>query len=152
MIDDYEINSATLAIVPIDAETSMVYENDEEYIVNKTVHKIIDENCRFFGSSYQGRCEGTKQMTGIKSKFPIILEESRNMIFFPTTSNRSIENSWIALNHIKDYKNNFFGSTVIFQNNKKIDIPISYYSFENQYYRASLLKAKLYERKNAKNR
>lgn len=150
MIDEYEINSSTLAIIPIDEKSSRVYEEETEYVVNKNVHKIIDFNCKFYGSSYRGRCEGTKYLTGIKSKFPIIIEESRNMIFFPTSSSRNFDNAWICLSKIKEYHQNYYGTTIHFCNEKKIDIPISYYSIENQYFRATMLKAKLYELKNEK--
>ena len=71
MLDNYEINVDTIAIVPIDEKTSKVYEREEEYIVNKNSNKIIDNNCKYYGSSYIGRCEGTKYLTGIKSKCPI---------------------------------------------------------------------------------
>lgn len=150
MIDEYEINSSTLAIVPIDDNCSKVYEEETEYIVNKNVHKIMDFNCKYYGSSYQGRCEGTKYLTGIKSKFPIIVEESRNLIFFPTGSIRNKENAWISLNKIKSYKQHFYGTTIQFQNEQKIDVPTSYYSVENQFCRATMLKAKLYDLKNEK--
>ncbi len=150
MKDEYEINSSTLAIVPIDSECSKIYEEEAEYIVHKNVHKIIDYNCKFYGSSYRGRCEGTKYLTGIKSKFPIIIEESRNMIFFPTNSNRNAENIWISLDKIKTYEKNYYGTTIEFHNHKKIHIPASFYSIDNQYYRASMLKTKLYDRKFAK--
>ncbi len=152
MLEEYEINSSTLAIVPIDDNCSKVYEEEVEYVVNKNVHKIIDYNCKFYGSSYRGRCEGTKYLTGIKSKFPIIIEESRNLIFFPTSSVRNSENLWVSLNKIKGYKANFYGTTIEFQNDQKIEVPVSFYSIENQYCRAVMLKAKLYELKLEKNR
>jgi len=150
IIEEYEINSSTLAIIPIDAESSHVYEEDAEYIVNQNSNKIIDYNCKFYGSSYRGRCEGTKYLTGIKSKFPIIIEESRNIIFFPTSSMRKQDNSWISLNMIKKYRANFYGTLIRFHNEKEIDVPISFYSIDNQYCRATLLKAKLYEIKSMK--
>ena len=100
---EYEINSSTLAIIPIDLETSKVYEEEQEYIIKKSSNSIIKENCEFYGSSYQGRCVGTKNLTGIKAKFPIIIEESRNLIFFPTSSIRTKQSTWIALNKIKKY-------------------------------------------------
>ena len=103
MLDEYEINSSTLAIIPINDNSSKVYEEETEYVVNKNVHKIIDFNCKFYGSSYAGRCEGTKYLLGIKSKYPIIIEESRNLIFFPTSSTRKLDNAWISLNKIKNY-------------------------------------------------
>lgn len=150
MIDEYEINSSTLAIIPIDDSSSRVYEEETEYVVSKNVHKIIDYNCKFYGSSYNGRCEGTKYLLGIKSKYPIIIEESRNMIFFPTSSSRKVDNAWISLNKIKDYSQHKSGTIIHFSNEKEIEVPISYYSIENQVCRATMLKAKLYELKNEK--
>lgn len=150
MLEEYEINASTLAIIPIDEKTSRVYEEDGEYIINKNSNKLIDYNCKFYGSSYRGRCEGTKYLTGIKSKFPIIIEESRNIIFFPTSSSRNSDNSWLALNKITKYKSDFYGTKILFENNQEIDVPISFYSIDNQFSRATMLKAKLYEMKSAK--
>ena len=149
MLKKYEINIDTVAIVPINDEISKVYEKEEEYIVNKNSNKIIEENCKFYGSSYRGRCEGTKYLTGIKSKFPIIIEESRNIIFFPTGSIRNnYNNCWISLNNIKKYEKSLFGTEITFINNKKIPLDISLYSLDNQYYRATMLKSKLNDKKN----
>jgi len=149
MIEEYEINASTLAIVPIDNETSYVYEEEAEYTVNMNSNKIIEYNCRFYGSSYRGRCDGTKFLTGIKSKQPIIVEESRNIIFFPTSSMRKMENLWISLNMVQNYKSKYNKSIITFINKKEIEIPISFYSLDNQYCRAIMLKAKLYEMKNS---
>ena len=150
MLKEYEINSDTIAIVPIDENISKIYEKEEEYVVYKNSNKIIEDNCKFYGSSYKGRCAGTKYLTGIKSKYPIIIEESRNIIFFPTSSIRNNENIWISLNNIKSYNKNDLGSKIIFENNKKLDLDISIYSLDNQYCRANLLKVKLYDKKNNK--
>ena len=149
MIYDYEINSSTMAIIPIDKNLSKVYEEESEYIVNKSSNDIIKYNCKFYGSSYQGRCEGTKYMTGIKSKYPIIIEESRNIIFFPTTSSRTQQSSWIALNKVRkiNLSNLPYESQIIFKNDLKLSINISKYSLENQFCRATMLKSKLYENK-----
>lgn len=46
-----------------------------------TPSDIIDQSCRSFGSSYLGRHEGTKHLTGINYKAPIIIEETQSMIF-----------------------------------------------------------------------
>ena len=146
-MEEYEINSQTLAIVPIDENVSKVYEEENEYVVNKSSNSIIKDNCEFYGSSYEGRCVGTKSLTGIKTKYPIIIEESRNIIFFPTSSTRNKQSTWIALNKVKninEYKSN---SQVEFQNKEKINLDISVYSLENQIIRATMLKSKLYDRK-----
>ncbi len=144
---DYEINSTTLAIIPIDEETSRVYEEEEDYVVNKSSNSIIKDNCEFYGSSYEGRCIGTKKLTGIKSKYPIIIEESRNIIFFPTSSTRDKQSAWIAINKIKSFKKKDLISEIEFKNDKTLNIDISYYSLENQVIRATMLKSKLYDRK-----
>ncbi len=151
MLNEYEINSDTVAIIPIGEDLSKVYEKEEEYVVKKNCNKIIESNCKFYGSSYKGRCEGTKYLTGIKSKFPIIIEESRNIIFFPTGSIRSIDNCWLSLDNIKKYNRSSFGTEITFTNDKKITFDISLYSIDNQYYRATMLKSKLNDKKNLKN-
>ena len=143
---EYEINEATMFIKPNGKGKSFICEEDQDYQINKSTNKIIKENCSFYGSSYIGRCEGTKSLTGIKSKFPIIIEESRKIIFFPTSSTRTKESTWLALNQIKDIQKDSIGSRIIFKNDTKIKLPISYYSIKNQYCRAVILKAKLYER------
>lgn len=146
-MNDYEINGSTLAIVPLGENISEVYEAENRYIVNKSPNAIIKDNCEFYGSSYEGRCRGTKNLTGIKSKFPIIIEESRNIIFFPTSSVRSNENTWIALNNIKNYSEKNLNSKIVFKNNEKLELGISYYSLDNQICRAYMLNSKLYDRK-----
>lgn len=143
---EYEINESTQAIIPNGSLKSMIYEEDCEYEVENASNKIIKYNCNYYGSSYLGRCEGTKSLTGIKTKFPIIIEESRKIIFFPTTSIRTQQSMWLSLNHIKEIKIENSKTYVIFKNGKKLLVPLSYYSLKNQYCRASLLKAKLYDR------
>lgn len=149
-MNDYEINSSTLAIIPLGEDISEVYETEAKYVISKSPNAIIKDNCEFYGSSYDGRCKGTKKLTGIKSKFPIIIEESRNIIFFPTSSVRSSENAWIALNNIKNYSEKDLNSKVTFKNNENLDLDISYYSLDNQICRAHMLNSKLYDKKNAK--
>lgn len=144
---EYEINSSTLAIIPIDEKTSKIYEEEEEYIVNQSSNSIIKNNCEYYGSSYEGRCIGTKCLIGVKTKYPIIIEESRNIIFFPTSSARTGQSSWIALNKIKSINKTNKKSNIKFSNDEKIDLDISFYSLENQVCRATMLKSKLYERK-----
>ena len=77
MLNEYEINSATQAIIPLDEDKAMVYEEEGEYIVDKPANQIINYNCNFYGSSYDGRLIGTKEILGVSSKAPIIIEESK---------------------------------------------------------------------------
>lgn len=82
MISEYEINSDTLAIIPISDTSSKIIEKNDSFIVNKSATVVIDDSCKYFGSSYYGRHEGTKNLIGVSYKSPIVIEESRNIIFF----------------------------------------------------------------------
>ena len=143
---EYEINEATQVIRPFGNGSSIVCEEDAEYEVFNTTNNIIKYNCAFYGSSYAGRCAGTKSLTGLRTKSPIIIEESRNLIFFPTSSIRSNDSIWISLNQVKSIEKYGKYCRIHFINGKDVILPISYYLVNNQYYRAMLLKAKLYER------
>ena len=78
MINEYEVNSNTLALLPVGTNVTKVIEKQDSFLVNQTPSQIIDYSCRSFGSSYLGRHEGTKHLTGINYKAPIIIEESKS--------------------------------------------------------------------------
>lgn len=147
MLEQYEINSGTLAVLPVDENNSKVMEEECEYIVKQSATKIIDNSCKFFGSSLRGRSEGTKNLIGGNYKLPIIIEESRDIIFFPTSSPRLDECVWISLNNLVDYQKNNNSSIVKFKNGTLLDIDISIFSLENQVLRASRLENVLRKRK-----
>ncbi len=148
MLQSYEINNGTLAIIPINENTSKVIEFEEEYIINKPCFEIINDSCNYYGSTYQGRYEGTKNMLGMSYKLPIIIEESKNIIFFPTTSPRLINCSWVSLNNLKTYLRNNNSSDIIFKNDSIVNFDISIFSLESQILRASRLESILRSRKN----
>lgn len=145
-MEEYEINSETLAILPIGEEKSRIIEVSREIIVNVPPIKVIDDSCKFFGSSYEGRFSGTKTLIGISHKSPIIIEESRKIIFFPTSSPRLLKCAWISLNNIESYiKNN--GNTIIrFNCGKTVEIELGYGVIDNQVLRATRLEAVLSKR------
>ena len=89
-MEKYEISPSTIAIIAIDGYKSKIIEDNDTFIVNRTTPKIIDDSCRYFGSSYLGRFEGSKNfLGGTIYKSPIIIEESHEIIFLPTGSARS---------------------------------------------------------------
>lgn len=147
MKKEYEINSSTFAILGINKNISKVIESDEEFYVEKSAMSIIDDSCKFFGSSYAGRFEGTKYLMGINYKSPIIIEETKNIIFFPTASPRTNECSWISLNNIVDYQKERKNTKLEFLNGYKLDLNVSYNIFENQILRATRLDSVLRRRK-----
>lgn len=147
MVNSYEINGNTLAIIPIAKNKCRVFEVDNEIIVNKNAKDIIDDSCKYFGSSYSGRFEGTKKILGVSYKSPIIIEESREIIFFPTNSPRNSNCSWISLNNIEDYLKHDEKTLVNFKNGNTIDLEVSLGSFENQMIRSIRLANILKRRK-----
>lgn len=148
---NYEINFDTEIILPIDENNSKVIENGEEYLVDQNTMKVLEHSCEYFGSSFNGRKEGTKKLLGITHKSPIIIEESRKIIFFPTTSPERQDCIWINLNKIeKHYRLEKNRSAIQFKNGMILEFNVSYGSLSNQIYRASRLKYVLDQRINQK--
>ena len=82
----YEISNGTLAIVPNEDDNSLIYEDNERFIVEETPFKIMEESCKYFGSTYKGRKDSAKEILGAEYKIPVVIEDSTNFIIFPTTS------------------------------------------------------------------
>ena len=143
----YEICEDTLAVIPYEKNKSKIIEKTEEFIVDKSPIEIINDSCLYFGSSYSGRLSATKYLLGISYKSPIVIEETRNIIFFPTLSPRVKNCYWINLNNIKNYEKSNKQSRVIFNDGKKLEIPISFGSLDNQVLRATRLESIIRKKK-----
>jgi len=148
ILSTYEITCETLAIVPTDNFCSKIIEKDNTYFVNKTPMQIIENSCSFFGSSYIGRTKGTKQLIGVSHKAPIIIEESKEIIFFPTSSPRLYECCWISLKNIIRYNKSEKNSLIQFNSGLSLELDMSYGSLDNQVLRATRLESVLRTRKN----
>ncbi len=147
-MEEYEINESTNALIPLTENKTKVIEDYRSCEINKKTLKIVDESCKYFGSSYQGRFEGAKKMLGPKIyKAPIIVEESKEMIYFPTGSSRAADCAWFSLKKVKNVERKGYNTLVEFQSNQKIEVKISFESFQNQLLRASYLSTILRERK-----
>ena len=145
---DYEINDETLAIIPDDIWNSIVVEDNCDYEVSRKPIDIVDYSCKYFGSSYDGRKVGSKDVLNSSYKLPIVVEDTRNLVFFPTTSPLDEDCSWISLKNIKEYRRiDDLNTEVEFKNGKVITVGISYNSFNNQVLRASRLESILRNRR-----
>lgn len=144
---NYEINYETQIIIPIGKKSSKIIESEDEYFIKNDTMSILEHSCEYFGSSFEGRKEGTKKLLGITHKSPIIIEESRKIIFFPTTSPEKEDCVWINLDKIDTYyKKDSKTSTIKFKNGDIIDLNLSIGSLNNQILRATRLKFVLDER------
>ena len=146
----YEISKGTLAILPNEKNSSVVYEDDERYIITQTPYEIMEESCKYFGSTYEGRKDGAKEMLGAEYKVPIVIEDSSNLIVFPTTSPLSEDCVWISLKRVEKIEKIDSNNTrIIFDNKTEIIVDSSYRTIENQLSRASRLDLILRNHKNS---
>lgn len=146
---DYEINTNTLALIN-EKEKTKVYEVDSTFYVDKSANRIMEDSCEYFGSSLAGRQKGTFNLIGVSHKSPIIVEETKEIIFFPTISPRQKNCNWISLNNIERYYNNKGKVIIIFKNNQKLELSTSYGIVDNQILRATRLESVLRGRKKSK--
>lgn len=144
---NYEINYDTQMIIPLGIDKTKIVEYDTDYYMDTSAMSILEHSCEYFGSSYQGRKDGTKQLLGITHKSPVIVEESRKIIFFPTTSPENYDCIWINLEKIdKYYRISDKQSAILFKNGLEYIFDISIGSLTNQVLRATRLKFILDER------
>lgn len=150
LIEEYEINSFTVLVMPITYGSkvfSKIYEFDEECVSPFRPIDIIRESCEFFGSSFEGRKDGTRKLVGFTHKVPIAISPPNNIYFFPTTSPENPRCIWVAHDHVVSYKKGEQNSTIVhFKNNQCMQLPISSSSFQNQVIRTMMLQSKLSQR------
>lgn len=145
-MNNYEINDNTIALIFNDFKT-IVYEKERSFIINKIPTDVIKYSCEYFGSSYKGRVEGTKKLTGLTHKPPIIIEESKEIIFFPINSPRLYNCSWIRNKYIYNYVGTSYGCKILLINGMEIELDCSYEIINNQILRSSRLESVIRYRK-----
>jgi competence protein ComK len=89
-------------------------------------------------------------MLGAEYKVPIVVEDSSNLIVFPTTSPLSDDCVWISLKRVEKIEKIDANNTkIIFDNKTEIIVDSSYRTIENQLSRASRLDLILRNHKNS---
>ena len=144
-MDNYIINKDTLALIAVNDGTK-VYEKNQELFFNQTPNKIIKNSCLFYGSSFEGRINGTKSILGLRYKIPIIIEQCNNIIFFPTDSIRNNSCNWISLNNVSNCLSYQHQTKILFSNGQELILNISQYIINNQIFKASRLQNLLNQR------
>lgn len=135
----YEIDLSTLMLIGIDDETTKIVTTENEFIIRESCKKIMDNSCKFFGSSLTDRIKATNRIVKMASKTPIVVEDTRNIIFFPLRSTREKNNIWISFNNLDTYSKDDNKTVLIFKNGKKINLIFSYYIIDNQVTRSLML-------------
>ena len=135
----YEIDLSTLMLIGIDDSRTLVVTLEKEFIVDECAKKIIDNSCKYFGSTLVERIKATQRVVNIRSKVPIIIENSRNIIFFPLKSCREKSNIWISFNNLVRYEKKDNVTYLYFKENKVQKLDFSYYIIDNQVTRSLIL-------------
>lgn len=148
MRNDYIINGETVAMVSVSCSCCRVFELDDCFEVNMSLKDIVELSCKYFGSSFNGRIDGSKYHLGDNYKVPIIIDEYRDIIIFPIKSYNSVNNCIISFNKINNYEKIDDGILLYTKNGKKIKISDSFGIFENQYFKAQKLFLKILKTRN----
>lgn len=151
-MNNYEINEETYAIISKDIGKTMVIEKSNDYEIDNDAYKVMDDSCKYYGSSYKGRLEAAKTLLDCSYKLPILVEESSVLIFFPIKSSLLEDCCWINLNSIENIEKVNNKSKITFKNGKEMIFDISKLSLENQIYRSAKLESIIFRRINAKKR
>ena len=150
MFLNYEINDETLAVMSFDEDKSRIIESDDDYVVNEIPYSIMENSCKYFGSSFEGRVLGSKDILGSIYKTPIIVEESKDLIFFPTEALSSPSVAWISYKRIKNVEKYGRMTRVIFDNDESVVVNCPYFSIKNQIFRCNMLETISKNRKSGK--
>ncbi len=145
------IDDKTFAVVATYSGSKIIKE-DKVIESELSPNEIISKNCEYYGSSFDGRIIGTKNLINIVYKPPIIVSEYLMIIMFPTSSIREEHCSWININYIQNYfseKKELVN--LLFNDNSQIKLNISIHILEKQIFKASRLKLVFLERKMSKN-
>ena len=137
---NYIINSETLWLKKNNYVVE-VGETKKLLTIDRSLYKIIDESCKYYGSSLKGRISATKYLTGIVSKVPIIISEKKNFLIFPIFSERNEQGLWFVYNNIVSYRRVNKYVEITFINNEKVIFLISFTIFHNQFLKSSRLLA-----------
>ena len=147
MVEEYFINEDTLLLIPKDKRTTKIFDINGEYVIKKNIFDLVEESCQYYGSSYNGRYVSAKKTLDMDYKLPIIIDEVKEVVLFPTCSPKLSKCMWICVNNVENYSKNKKNSTIKFINGKSYEVDITLNVLENQIMRATLLLMKLKKRK-----
>ena len=116
----YEIDLSTLMLIGQEDGTTKIITKNDDFLVKDCSKNIIEHSCHYFGSSLMEKVKGTNRLVKMASKTPIIVEESRNILFFPLKSIREKNNIWVSFNNLDKYEKNNVSTVLTFKCNKSI--------------------------------
>ncbi|KIQ93563.1 Genetic competence transcription factor [Anoxybacillus thermarum] len=143
-MEEYIIMEETAALVPQYDEYgrlgTIVYELYDTYKVDQSPKQIMQQSCRYYGSTYEGKVQAAKHILGIRQMAPVSVCEALRLYFFPTCSPDSDRCVWIAQSHIKTIQPHGKKKTkVVLKNNKQLIVDIQKGTMEGKMYKTAML-------------
>ena len=134
---DYFITKSTI-FMEFNGESTIVHENDKKiFFKGEKLEDILNDSCIYYGSTLRGRIISSKQFIGTNYKVPILVSEKNNLLFFYIKDNDSIY--WFNFLSIKSYQKIEGKLLIVFNNNERLILNVSYTVFHNQILRCSRL-------------
>ena len=147
----YFIRKGTMALLPVFLEDgkigTKVLEEGRELVVHCKPTYIVTASCIYYGASYKGRRDATKELIQVNRKPPIAVNPYHEVYFFPSLSPTQEFCGWFSNAHIAHFKRMSYNqSEITFLNGEKILYNISKNTLEVQLSRTSILKSILSKR------
>ncbi len=134
MVYEYEITSSTLMLEYYNETSTKVYEVDREFVVKQTMKNIIFNSCNFYGCTYDGRIQASRKILNTNIKIPVVVEDIKKIIFFPTKAAYKDGSRWIAFNNLDKIEKNGSQTKLYFCNGKNYIVDTSYEIIHRQLY------------------
>lgn len=132
----YVVHEGTFAIIGCRGRKTKVIEEGRVLEFSCSWREILNESCLQYGSSLQGRLDGSKYLLEKGYKTPILISDTKELIFFPLTNIQEAESIWISFSNIIKYSGNKDETTVYFKEGEGVSFPISNYVFDSQFLKA----------------
>ena len=71
---NYEINEDTYAVISESIGKTKIIEKDYDITIDDDAYKVMDDSCKYYGSSYVGRIEAAKSILNCSYKLPILVK------------------------------------------------------------------------------
>jgi competence protein ComK len=154
-LQEYVVVGTTMAVLPVATKDkriiSLILEEEDMFLVLKRPIEVMEQSCKYYGSSYAGRKEGTKELIGVTHKAPTAISPADNLYYFPTTSSTRKDCAWLSHFHVASNKQTPRGTLLVtFTNGQTLKLDMSKGSFDNQLHRTAQLRSAFEDRKKHK--
>lgn len=147
-MEKYLVNNKTIALVKINKKTLIIDVNKVE-VLNKSINKIINDSCNYYGSSLKGRKISAQNILNLKYKVPIVIDDKNNIIIIQLNSPRNRVSLYLVTNKVINYEFNQNKLKILCSHNIIFNVKISKNTFEKLLINSLQLNNVLNWRKNA---